>query len=71
MNDWGSLRTSVREAAALGASFQIVGADVDIGGELPADLRAALPVKLLWPYLGAARADKEATAFLQQLGVEG
>src|SRR4051812_7818068 len=70
MTDWNSLRGAVREAAALGATFQIVGADVDIAGVLPADLRAALPVALLRQYLGASRADKEATAFLKHLGVE-
>ena len=60
----------MREAHLLGAEFRIVGADVEIDGELPTSLRDALPRRLLRQYLGAARADKEAIAFLQQLGVE-
>ncbi len=70
MTGWLDLRKAVREAHRLGAEFRIVGADVEIEGELPGTLRAALPANLLRQYLGAIRADKEAISFLQRLEVE-
>jgi hypothetical protein len=70
MRCWSDLRKAAREAHLLGAEFRIVGADAEVDGELPCALRAALPVPMLRQYLGAARADKEATTFLWQLGVE-
>jgi hypothetical protein len=71
MTSWVELRKVVREARNLGAVFRVVGADVEIEGDLPRDLRDALPANMLWQYLGAARADKEAEAFLvDSFGVE-
>ena len=53
----------------LGAAFRIVGDAVDIDGDVPHDLREALPRDLLRQYLGAAQVDDEAIAFLGKLGV--
>jgi DNA polymerase-1 len=69
MTDWPALRKAVREAHMLGTEFRIVGADVEISGELPPSLRDKLPTGLLFEYLGGARADKAACAFLDYLGV--
>ena len=66
---WPTLRKTVREARLLGAEFRIVGADVEIAGELPTSLREQLPAPLLFEYFGAARADNAARAFLDYLGV--
>src|SRR4051794_35813870 len=66
---WIALRKAVREAHQLGATFRVVGDDVDIDGDLPSALRAALPAPMLRQYLGAARDDAEAIAFLAKLGV--
>src|SRR4051812_8144079 len=64
-----ALRKAVREAHRLGATFRIVGDDVEIDGDLPSDLREALLTNLLRQYLGAAEIDVEAIDFLAQLGV--
>src|SRR4051794_33932097 len=69
MTDWIALRKAAREATRLGAAFRIVGANIEIAGELPDALCDAMPEQQLRHYLGACRADKEATTFLQQLGV--
>jgi hypothetical protein len=66
---WVSLRKIVREATLLGTEFRIVGAEVDITGSLPPEMRSVLPKDYLFQYLGAARADKEATVFLHRFGV--
>jgi DNA polymerase-1 len=67
---WAVLRHAVREAKALGAEFRIVGADVEIDGDIPDELRERLPERLLWQYFGAAAADSEALEFSRKLGVE-
>jgi DNA polymerase I-like protein with 3'-5' exonuclease and polymerase domains len=67
---WQDLRKAVREAHRLGAQFRIVGADIEIDGELPATVRDRLPPELLRDYLGAVRTDNAATAFLDLLRVE-
>jgi DNA polymerase-1 len=66
---WAELRAAVREAVAIGCEFRIVGADVEIDGEIPDDLRARLPASLLWQYLGASWDDQCAIEFLGKLGV--
>ena len=66
---WTELRKTVREAHLLGAKFRIVGDSIEIDGDLPGDLKAALPVPMLRQYLGATRTDREAVEFLSQLGV--
>jgi DNA polymerase-1 len=63
------LQEAVRAATKLGATFRIVGADIEIDGDLPDESRAALPVDQLYAYFGAAAADNEAVEFLAQLQV--
>jgi hypothetical protein len=72
---WANLRHTLAEATALGAQFQISGADVVIGGldSLPADLAQALAVRqadgVLWHYLGARALEAPALAMAKTLGV--
>jgi DNA polymerase I-like protein with 3'-5' exonuclease and polymerase domains len=64
------LRKAVRQATLLGVKFTVVGADVDIAGDLPDDLRAVLQPDLLRDYFGAESLDNEALEFVESLGVE-
>jgi DNA polymerase-1 len=66
---WAALRDAVCEAKAHGAEFRVIGADIEISGELPAELRARLPVELLWSYLGAEKTDLQAQQFARLLGI--
>ena len=69
VNDPEPLRKVVQVAIKAGASFRIVGADVEIDGDLPDELRAQLAADRLWEFLGAAQQDRNAVAFLAKLGV--
>lgn len=67
---WFDLRQAVREAHALGATFAIAGADVEINGTpLPRSLLDRLPSDLLFQYLGADRVDREAVEFAELIGI--
>jgi DNA polymerase-1 len=67
---WSELRRAVAEAKALGAELRIVGADVEVDGNIPDALRERLSARLLWQYLGGALHDLEAIEFGESLGVE-
>src|SRR5205814_1189861 len=67
---WRDLRLAVREASLLGAEFRVVGAEVQVSGNLPASVRDKLDFELLLAYFGAEAADIEALGFLAKLNVE-
>ena len=66
---WIELRHAVREAKERGAEFSIVGAEIEIAGDLPAELRARLPAELLWSYLGAEKTDIAEQRFADLIAV--
>jgi DNA polymerase-1 len=67
--NYGGLQNAIRAAIDLEAEFYVIGDAVEVVGDLPDALRAALPSDQLYEYLGAARRDQEAIEFLARLGV--
>jgi DNA polymerase I-like protein with 3'-5' exonuclease and polymerase domains len=65
------LQKAVQAANRLGVRFRRIGADIDIEGELPDDLRAVFTDKAeqLYEYLDAAHDDQAAIDLLAQLRV--
>jgi DNA polymerase-1 len=65
------LQKAVQAANKLGVRFRRIGADIDIEGELPADLQAVFSDKAaeLYEYLDPAHDDQAAIELLAQLGV--
>src|SRR5690349_14197088 len=67
---WRKLRLTVREASHVGAEFRVIGADVQVSGDLPDFIRDKLDHDLLPAYFGAEAADIEAVEFLDKLKAE-
>jgi DNA polymerase I len=71
--DWSALKRLLSEASALGATFRIVGAEVEVDGlgDFPDDLRDPIEQArrsgFLWTYLGADVPDEEAVEFLAKV----
>ena len=73
---WATFKQALGEAAQLGFSCRVVGADIELDGlsrlpeRLQSRLEAAVDDGLLWQYLAADEADFEATDFLARFQVE-